>query len=249
MKIFTTLIPKEIDCLGDIKLDVIILIDILRASTTLIYALKSGARSIIPASTIEEAYELKRKFMHEKPLLCGERDGLIIPGFDLGNSPTEYTPENICGRMLIYTSTNGSVLMKKAEMLSENVLLMSLINISAVINYVESINAESILLACAGYRGVVSLEDTYAAGLFIEKICKRHTDCILDDGSLLSRILYEKYGENVESVLENAKHARYLGLDLGLAGDLKIAGRIDSENIVPHLIDGEIRVMDRHAFR
>ena len=114
-----------------------IVIDVLRSSSTIATALLCGAREIVPVSSPAEAGELAQKYGRAATLLCGERDGKRIEGFDLGNSPSEYTAEQVSGRTLIFSSTNGSPVMVRAR-LSDRVLIGGFNNFSAVVESVAA---------------------------------------------------------------------------------------------------------------
>jgi len=172
MEVITSLVPYQVDDFPCQRFDVVAIIDVLRATTTLLFAVKAEAKRIIPVATVDEAFEIKYELTSENVLLCGERGGKIVPGFDLGNSPLEYTPERVKGKTLIYASTNGSVLMRRAESLSDKIFLVSLRNIMAAADRIVSAAPKRMLIACAGKEGMSSLEDTYAAGFLIDKLLK-----------------------------------------------------------------------------
>ncbi len=240
--IYTTVVPGEIDLFGDDEFDAAVVIDVLRATTTLLFALKSGAERIIPAESVEIARQLRRKFSNA--LLCGERNGTKIPGFDLGNSPLEYIPENVRGKTLIYASTNGSVMMKKVARVAKRVFLASLRNVSAAARKIYNSGARKVLIACSGREGFFSLEDTYCAGVFYEKLEEIAEKQVrgTNDGTTLAYSLVRSYGHSVDEIFRNSEHARYLA-SLGLGEDISLAGEIDADEIVPEVIDGEVKAL------
>ncbi|MCD6123553.1 2-phosphosulfolactate phosphatase, partial [bacterium] len=154
MEVITSLVPYQVGDFPCQRFDVVAIIDVLRATTTLLFAVKAEAKRIIPVATVDEAFEIKYELTSENVLLCGERGGKIVPGFDLGNSPLEYTPERVKGKTLIYASTNGSVLMRRAESLSDKIFLVSLRNIMAAADRIVSAAPKRMLIACAGKEGM-----------------------------------------------------------------------------------------------
>lgn len=219
--------------------DLAVVVDVLRATTTLLFAVCSGAREIIPAVSVAHARRLKSALENKSPLLCGERNGRRIPGFDLGNSPLEYSPEMVRGRVLIYASTNGSVAMNFAQTIAKVVVLASLRNLSAVVRYIRKTKPESLVVVCSGRDGLPSLEDTYCAGLLLSRLGKTE---FLNDECYFAVGLPRFFGENTLSVMENSYHGRYLSETLGFVEDIKLASQLDVDDIVPFIEDGRVVV-------
>jgi len=232
--------PCEIDSYPDNFFDVAVVIDVLRATTTLLFALNAGAQKIIPAATIDEAKELAQK--HNGSMLCGERNGIKIPGFDLGNSPSEYTAEKVEGRILIFASTNGSVMVKKARRIAEKLLLTSLRNLNATAKKIMDIEPRKMLIACSGQKGFLSLEDAYCAGILIDIIDEHKESMHGDDAALVSHLLSRYFGYDTDKIFGESMHARYLGSELDLWDDLDDAAEIDADDIVPIYENGEIHL-------
>jgi 2-phosphosulfolactate phosphatase len=135
-----------------------VVIDVLRATTTLTVALANGARAVHAIESPEAARA--RAAREPGALLCGERGGRILPGFDLGNSPFEYTPERVGGRTLLFASTNGSAAMARAAG-ARRTLLAAFVNATAVL---ERLRGGDVVLVCAGKLGRFALEDAACAG-------------------------------------------------------------------------------------
>ena len=183
---------------------VAVVIDVLRASTTLTVGLANRARDVIPVATPEEALELKRR--EPDALLCGERDGRKIPGFDLGNSPREYAAEVVSGRTLIFASTNGSLAMIRARPARRR-LLGCFLNANAV---VESLAGEDrVALVCAGKLKRFSLEDAAFAGWVTERLAARGAR-VEDESARFARRLAPRDRFDVRALLEGSSHGRYL---------------------------------------
>ncbi len=238
MIVRTILTPSSLDNLSDGGFDVAVVIDVLRATTTLLYAISAGASKIVPVSTLDEAFELEKKY--DNAILCGEREGRKVPGFHLGNSPSEYTEESVGGKVIIYASTNGSVMLNKVRRFADKIFLASLRNVGAAANRVIFENPEKLLIACSGLERFFSLEDTYCAGMLIEKIASRVKNLDIDDSTTMARILFQYFSYDIERMFKNSVHARYLGDKLGLKKDIIQAGEIDSDDTVPVFADGEI---------
>jgi len=240
MIIHTSFTPSDIELWDDDFFDMAVVIDILRATTTLLFAANSGASKIIPVGTVESALRLAKEMNNEIPLLCGERNGEKVPGFHRGNSPSEYTPDTILGRILIYTSTNGSVVMESVQRVAKNTVLASMRNISAVTKFIREFNPDKLLLACAGREGRFSLEDTYAAGMIFEKLSKDGSVVPADDGTRVASMILQRFGNDVGAVFENSIHGQYLSRELGLLEDLAAASEIDADDIVLELKNSEV---------
>jgi 2-phosphosulfolactate phosphatase len=148
--------------LPDLTGSLAIVIDLLRASTTITYALAAGAAAIAPCESIEAARERATRFPPGTCLLGGERRGVRIEGFDLGNSPTEYTPTVVHGKTIIFTTTNGTVAIHRAEP-ARRILIGCFANLSAVTAAARD-SGLPINIICAGIHGQASREDTICAG-------------------------------------------------------------------------------------
>lgn len=214
-----------------------VVIDVLRASSTITKAIYEGAMEIHIAESPEEAFELKEK-LGDDVLLCGERNGLIIPGFDIGNSPLDYNKGIVGGRRIIFASTNGSKTIRACEKAYE-ILIGGFVNLSAVVN--ELVHAESVVLACSGKLGRFSIEDAVCAGMIIDRLSSKNTRInLLSDTAWNAFWLLERYLSNPEEVLEKTEHAVYLARELGLAEDVAFCTAIDKFDLVPRYENGVI---------
>ena len=145
----------------------VVVIDVLRATTTISCALEAGAKEVIPCLEIEEAHRVADQFSPNEVVLGGERDGLPIEGFDVGNSPEEYKPETVGGKTVVFTTTNGTRAMQHCGQ-AKRVLIASFLNASAV--FKALLELEEIHLVCAGTRGQYSRDDILMAGLLVERL-------------------------------------------------------------------------------
>ena len=217
-----------------------IVVDVLRSSSTIACALARGAREIIPVLTPGEAGELAQKAGRDATLLCGERDGKRIEGFDLGNSPSEYTAERVNGRILIFASTNGSPVIARARV-SDRVVIGGFNNFSAVVSNVAA-SRKPVTILCSGLLEQFSLEDFICGGKFAAalQILRGVRNVTLNDAAKAAAELYKFHGGNIPKVLRDSAHGRYLAA-LGFEADLDFCAEIDSLSIVPVLVEGKLR--------
>lgn len=148
----------------------VVVIDVLRSSTTIVHALEAGAIEVIPCMEVEDARRTASELGRGSSVLGGERHGLPIQGFDLGNSPTEYTPEAVANRTVVLTTTNGTRAMAKCHR-ADRVYIGAFVNASAVVK--KLLAREQIHLLCAGTEGRYSHDDVLLAGLLVEWLHQR----------------------------------------------------------------------------
>jgi 2-phosphosulfolactate phosphatase len=148
----------------------VVVIDVLRASTTIVHALEAGASEVVPCLAVEEARAMAARLPGGSAVLGGERDGLPIDGFDLGNSPAEYTPDRVKGRVVVFTTSNGTRALGRCRM-AERVLIGAFVNASAVSERLAG--AGRIDLLCAGARGQYGRDDLLLAGLLVDQLLRQ----------------------------------------------------------------------------
>jgi len=218
--------PPEIDLLPqrDLAGSTAVVFDILRATSTMITALAHGAAGVWPVRTVEDAWELKKS--HPDALLGGERHGDRIQDFDLGNSPLEYR-ENIRGREIISTTTNGTIALRAVEHAS-SVLAASLLNIATVAAHIASQpNSREILLVCAGTFREAALEDILAAGMLVSLL----PDHPLSDSAQVALALYRQDASDLPTALRRAKNGRAL-LAKGRAAEIDWCAQASSFSLL-----------------
>ncbi|MFC2085553.1 2-phosphosulfolactate phosphatase, partial [Bacteroidota bacterium] len=169
-----------------------VVIDILRATSVIIKAFDSSAKEIIPVGSVDFAMKISG---NRQSLLCGERNTKMIEGFDLGNSPLEYSPQNVSGKSIILFTSNGSKAIVKAKF-SENLFVCSFNNLSAVAEHLVKLN-ENVEILCAGSNGMFCIEDTVCAGRLVKEICNFKKDTILTDAAKASLILSKEFGPDI----------------------------------------------------
>lgn len=208
-----------------------VVIDVLRATTTLITVLARGAKAVRPVAGLEEARSLARAVPGR--LLGGERDNVAPPGFDGGNSPFDYPPERVAGRELIFTTTNGTRALERVQAGgAARVGLGALVNARAAASAARA-SGLAVVLVCAGTEGVLSLEDVIAAGA----MARYWPPSLRSDEAQLAAWAYENVQGNLEAALGAARHAASLRAR-HLEEDIRWAAREDLFTVAP-VLDGE----------
>ena|ERR1051326_3090789 len=218
----------------------VVVIDVLRASTSIMMALQNGAKEIIPVSNVESAVKISGSLFGDVTLRAGERNSRIIEGFNLGNSPVEYTEEVVKGKSIIFITTNGSAAIVKGRH-AKRLIVAGFVNIAAVVAFLKDAETD-FTIVCAGKENNFSLEDAVCAGALINRL-KAETDAelILDDGGTAATGLEKSLGGNILKMLKNTEHGKYL-TEIGFAQDLKVCAGVDSVNLLPMLSGNVIRV-------
>lgn len=220
--------PSEVDELSMRGRNVVI-IDVLRATTTICTALRNGAREIIPTPDVVNATKISSNLSSEARLLGGERQGKKIDGFDLGNSPAEYTPEKVTGKSIIFSTTNGAGAIYKCRYAS-TALIASFVNVSAIVQAVAEIGGTWTIL-CSGRQGAFSVEDAACAGMIISQV-EALTDVDIEDAGLTAVILYKNFKKSILGMLKKSMHGKYL-ISIGFEDDLALCAKVDSVPVVP----------------
>jgi 2-phosphosulfolactate phosphatase len=217
---------------------VAVVVDVLRATTTIVYALAAGCVAVRPCAEVEEALALAGSMRVGRVLLGGERGGVPLPGFDLGNSPREYTAKLCRGNTLVLTTTNGTrALLRAAE--ADRCLVAAFVNFSAVCEQLRQ-DARPVHIVCAGTEGEVSLEDTLLAGAFVEYLCESGA-VRLNDAARLAWDCFENHGKVLLGALE-VGHGGAKLRSLGYDEDIRAAAQIDQFALVPELRRDPLRV-------
>jgi 2-phosphosulfolactate phosphatase len=225
---------------ADVQGRVVVVIDVLRASTTIAVALHNGARTVIPFESAEEAITRSKSFERGDYKLAGERRNLMIPGFDLGNSPREYTREAIEGKTILFTTTNGTAALVAVQPARE-VLVGAFVNFTAVAAMVRAAaRARSdIAIVAAGSERRFSLEDAVCAGRFVRAVRRGLADVALNDGAQAALLLEKRYGSDLTRLFHDAAHGRALA-EAGFAEDLVTCGQLDAYPVVPVYQDRQV---------
>jgi 2-phosphosulfolactate phosphatase len=213
----------------------IVVIDVLRASSTIIAALAAGARCVVPVETVDRAVRTAAELGRDEVLLAGERGSLPIEGFDMGNSPRQFEPANVTGKTVVMTTTNGTQALLAAAA-GERCLVAAFLNADAVMHAVSA--DEDVVLLCAGRAGRFALEDAACAGL----IARRLADSVPvspTDGARAGIVLAGRLGEAPEGFIHTAAGAEQLHR-LDLDADVQFCAMLDSFTHVPVMRDRRI---------
>ncbi|HML03885.1 MAG TPA: 2-phosphosulfolactate phosphatase [Candidatus Bathyarchaeia archaeon] len=218
--------------------DLVIVVDVLRTTTSIITAISRGARSIIPTETLREAYQLHSR--HPNYLLVGERNGRRPRGFDFGNSPQELMTKEIRGKDLIITTTNGTRALTGSKQ-AKWVLSGAFLNAAAIAKKAVEISGEEQVGASfvlAGEEDRFSLEDFACAGAIVEGFPK--SDAHLSDETLAAMAVFKQIRSNLCENIARGEHAKRL-IELGLGKDIEFSCQIDVCDVIPVYADGRIR--------
>jgi 2-phosphosulfolactate phosphatase len=214
---------------------IVVVADILRATSCMVTALAYGAKSIIPVKSIEECLAMKQQGY----LIAAERDGKKVEGFDLGNSPFSYMDKQLQGKTIALTTTNGTQAIKLSENAQE-VLVGAFLNLETLCRYLET-QTHDILLVCAGWKGKVNLEDTLFAGAVVEKLEKKFT--IANDSALMAKMLYQQSKNNLLATIEQCSHVQRLK-KLGIEKDIEFCLQHNLYQILPKMQNGWLVASD-----
>ena len=206
----------------------IVAVDVLRATSTLSVALANGAARIVPLTDPAEA--IARRDADPGSLACGEREGRIVPGFDLGNSPFDYTPERVKDRTLYFASTNGSWAMRHAVARGpggwDSWTLGAFVNATATLEGVSG--HRGLLIACAGKLGRFALEDAAFAGWLCARLAARGAR-LANEAARFAATLAPRDAANIRALVEGCSHGRYLrSLGPEFARDVEFCSRLDA---------------------
>jgi len=224
-----SLVPDELT----LKDKNVVVVDVLRASSTILTALVNGAKEVIPAENVSVAARISKGLGNS--ILCGERNGKVIEGFKLGNSPFEYSTEKIKAKSLVFSTTNGTVAISKSKY-AKSCILASFLNLSAVVEHLSGLN-EDFTIVCSGKLNDFCVEDSVYAGLLIAKLFELNTKSnysLLDSGyisyQLAKQLIYKNSKPDQHRVLnmfKKSEHGKYL-ISLGFEKDLEYCSQIDS---------------------
>jgi len=236
LRVTVHLSPASVDEM-EMKDKNIIVVDVLRASTTIAAALKNGAKEIIPVSSVENAVKISGSLFGDVTLRAGERNAKMIEGFNLGNSPRECTREVVRGKSIIFMTTNGSVAILSGRY-AKNLAVAGFVNVSSVVGFLTALR-EDFTVICAGKENNFCVEDTVCAGRIIKKFMRSvDEDVVLDDAGTMSLILDTYYGKQIGKMLKSCDHGRYL-TSIGFGEDIKLCGSIDAIDVLP-LLSGNV---------
>lgn len=225
---------------------IVLMIDVLRASTTIAACMHNGAKEVIPCDTLDKAVKVYSSLSKEVRFLGGERNGVKPSGFDAGNSPLEFTSDNVTGKSVILSTSNGTKTFLKAK-LARKRIIASFVNHNVVRDFLfnhikESESKETkIFILCSGTNGRLSYEDIICAGSYIQELTTHFTVDKLSDSAEIARTLFNLHRKDMKDVLIKSEHARRL-IELGYAEDIDTALTYNVYPVLPEFIGSSIKV-------
>jgi 2-phosphosulfolactate phosphatase len=209
----------------------VVVVDVLRATSTIVTALAHGAAGILPVPSLEVC----RQKAAEGFLIAGERDGRKVEGFDKGNSPFDFMGADVAGKKIAFTTTNGTQAIEKSKHARE-IIIGSFLNLSSLTDYLLR-TENSVLIVCAGWKGRINLEDTLFAGAVVEKLKEfLGPDC---DAPLAAQHLYNLAKPDLKGFLSQSSHVKRLN-QLNIHRDFEFCLTADRYNITPRVQNGWI---------
>jgi 2-phosphosulfolactate phosphatase len=208
----------------------VLVIDVLRASTTIVSALTHGCRALVPVADAAEARRRARSYADGPPLLAGERRGDTIDGFDLGNSPIEVASPRVRGRTMLLTTSNGTRALLAARAAAA-IGVAGFVNLAAAGAWAAG-QGLPIALVCAGERGAVSLEDQVCAGMLVTQLAEANPPRSLTDVARAAARAAQRYEKDLGQLREDSPWARHL-IRTGRGRDVDACLSLDTSTLVP----------------
>ena len=215
------------------KSEIVVVIDVLRATSAICAAFQNGIKSIIPVATIEEAREYQKKGY----LVGAERKGQIVEGFDFGNSPYSYMKDELKGKEVVLSTTNGT---KALSIVSDApiVVVGALNNLDALCEWL-ALQDKNVLCLCSGWQNKFNLEDTICAGAISDKLISTGKFKSDEDSSIAAKYLYLSAWKNPLGYLKSSSHRKRLK-NLNLNEDIKYCLTPNKTNVIPILKNGKL---------
>lgn len=232
--------PKSIEvCLTpallnlyDTKDSIVVVIDILRATSSIVYGLDNGATAIIPVAQVDDCLTYTAKGF----LLAAERNGEVVAGYDFGNSPFSYIREKVGGKTVVLTTTNGTKALHMAREQAHQVVVGSFFNLDSLCNWLR-VQERDVLLLCAGWKDKFNLEDTLFAGAVVNELRKDFTH--FDDSCVAAEDLYLLAKDDLRGYLRKSSHSHRLA-ELNIEEDVKFCLQLNICEAIPVLIGDEL---------
>jgi 2-phosphosulfolactate phosphatase len=227
MKLWVYHTPEQVPT-GELP-DCAVVVDVLRATTTMAVALAAGATAVQVFADLEELLRVSEAWPEAQRLRVGERGGKVVNGFDLGNSPLDCTPERVKGRRLFMSTTNGTRALTRVQS-APQVLTCALVNRQAVVARLHQHQPERVWVVASGWEGAFSLEDTVCAGALLAGLGSQVSTG--NDEAVSALALYQQWQNDLLTLLQRASHGQRL-LGLGQAADLEFCAQMDTLTTVP----------------
>lgn len=224
-KIEVCLTPALID-LYAIEESIVVVIDILRATSSIVYGIDNGAEAIIPVAQVEDCLNYADKGY----LLAAERNGEVVEGYDFGNSPFSYTADKVGGKTVVLTTTNGTKALHLARKASR-VVIGSFLNLRALCDWLKT-EDKDVLLLCAGWKDQFNLEDTIFAGAVVQELRPFFTD--FDDAGVAAEDLYSMAKDNLRAYVGKSAHSHRM-MALNIEEDIRFCLQLNICEAIPVL--------------
>ncbi|WP_258102551.1 2-phosphosulfolactate phosphatase [Marinoscillum sp. MHG1-6] len=215
----------------ELKGKIAVVVDIFRATSCMVAGMGTGVNAIHPVAEVNECFEKGKSGR----IMAGERGGIKVEGFDIGNSPFEYMCDMVKGKEIAVSTTNGTQAIVKSEGADE-ILIGAFLNLSAIANYLKASNKD-VVIHCAGWKGTVNLEDTLFAGALIEVLLDNYQSH--GDAALLASHVYQNSKHDLCAVAQTSAHAHRLA-SFGIEKDLTYCMQLDEFDIIPVCKNGII---------
>ncbi len=229
-KIEVCLSPALID-LYSLKGKIVVIVDILRATSSMVTGFAHSVEKIIPVTAVDKCLQLKA----EGCIAAGERNGQIVEGMDMGNSPFSYMAETLKGKTVAMTTTNGTLAIEKAREATQ-ILIGAFLNIQHLADHLKQ-SKQDILIFCAGWKGRVNMEDSLFAGNLIQLLTATHS--IEDDSAHLALSMYQQAQGDIATYLAPCAHAQRLA-KMNIQKDIDFCFQKDKYQVIPHFKEGKL---------
>ncbi len=214
--------------LYDIDNSIVVVIDILRATSSIVYGIDNGANAIIPVAQVEDCL----KYAEHGYLLAAERNGQVVTGYSFGNSPFSYTKERVAGKTVVLTTTNATTALHMARAKARQVVIGSFLNLEALCSWLKS-QMQDVLLLCAGWKDLANLEDTLFAGAVVKEVRSEFTE--FDDSCVIAEELYGLAEHDLEAYMTKSSHSHRLAA-LNIGEDVKFCLQLNICQAIPVLV-------------
>lgn len=229
------LTPALLD-LYSIEDRIVVVIDVLRATSSMVYGIDNGASAIIPVAQVEDCLN----YANEGFLLAAERNGEVVEGYDFGNSPFSYSHEKVNGKTIVLTTTNGTKALHLARKRAYQVVIGSFLNLEALCNWLR-VQDKGVLLLCAGWKDKFNLEDTLFAGAVVRELRKDFTH--FDDSCVAAEDLYDLAKDDLRSYLHKSSHSHRLA-ELNIEEDVKFCLQLNICTAIPVLTGDKLVALE-----
>lgn len=230
------LTPALLD-LYAIEESIVVVVDVLRATSSIVYGIANGAAAIIPVANVEDCL----KYSSSGYLLAAERNGEVVEGYDFGNSPFSYTKEKVAGKTVVLTTTNGTKALHMASARAHQVVMGSFLNLNALCDWLSQ-QDKNVLLLCAGWKDNFNLEDTLFAGAVVSALRKSFSH--FDDSSVAAEDLYQLAKGDLRAYLHKSSHSHRLAA-LNIEEDVKFCLQLNLCKAIPTLVGDRLVALDQ----